>query len=87
MELNVQKAHKYSSAIGISDNSAEEIVVDENFFPKSRINFNFDIDNMCYSIEKDTKKSSVLKSNLQKIAIAKIKKYHEYLKSIKKNKI
>ena len=87
MELNVQKAHKFSSAIGISDNSAEEIAVDENFFPKSRINFNFDIDNMCYSIEKDTKKSSLLKSNLQKIAITKIKKYHEYLKSIKKNKI
>jgi len=87
MELNVQKDHKFSSAIGISDNSAEEIIVDENFVPKSRINFNFDLDNMCYNIEKDTYKSNELKSNLQKIAIAKIKEFHEYLKSIKKNKI
>ena len=86
-ELNVQKFHKYSSAIGISDNSAEEIVVDENFVPKSRINFNFDLDNMCFCIEKDSNKSNILKSNLQKIAITKIKEYHEYLKSLKKNKI
>ena len=87
IELNIQKPHKFSSAIGISDNSAEEIVVDENFVPKSRINFNFDLDNMCYSLEKDTNKSNILKSNLQKIAITKIKEYHAYLKSIKKNKI
>ena len=87
MEINVQKVHKYSSAIGISDNSAEEIVVNENFIPKSRINFNFDIDNMCYSLEKDTNKSNLLNLSLQKIAFAKIKEYHEYLKSTKKNKI
>ena len=87
MELNIIKSHKYSSAIGISDNSAEEIVVDENFIPKSRINFNFDIDNMCYSLEKDTNKSNLLKSNLQKQAMSKIKEFHEYLQSIKKNKI
>ena len=42
---------------------------------------------MCYSLEKDTNKSNILKSNLQKIAINKIKEYDEYLKSIKKNKI
>ena len=82
-ELDIQKIHKFSSAI----NSSEEIVVDENFIPKSRINFNFDLDNMCYSLEKDTNKSNLLKSNLQKIAINKIKEYDEYLKSIKKNKI
>ena len=87
MELNAQKTHKFSSAIGISDNSAEEIVVDENFFPKSRINFYFDLDNICYCLEKDTNKSNILKSKLQKIAIAKIKEYHEYLKSLKKNEI
>ena len=86
MELNAQNPHKFSSAIGISNNSAEEIVVDENFIPKSRINFSFDLDNMCYSLEKDTNKSNILKSNLQKIAFTKIREYHEYLKSIKKNK-
>ena len=84
MELNAQNPHKFSSAIGISNNSAEEIVVDENFIPKSRINFSFDLDNMCYSLEKDTNKSNILKSNLQKIAFTKIREYHEYLKSIKK---
>ena len=87
MELNVLKPHKFSSAIGISDNSTEEIVVDENFCPKSRINFYFDLDNICYSLEKDTSKSNVLKSKLQKMAIAKINEYHEYLKSLKNNKI
>jgi len=85
-ELNIQKGHKYSSTIGISENYADEASIDDNYIPKSRINFSFDLNSMSYNIEKDNKKSTLLKSNLQNKALAKLKEYNDYLKSLKAKK-
>ena len=85
-DLNIQEGHKYSSTIGISENFADECTIEDNFIPKSRINFIFDLNKMSYNIEKDNRKSTILKSNLQKKAMAKLKEYNDYLKSLKTKK-
>jgi len=82
-ELNIQKGHKYSSTIEINKIYKDDSVIDDNFIPKSRINFSFDLNSMSYNMEKDNKKSALLKSKLQKKALAKLKEYHEYLNSLK----
>ena len=85
--LNIQKDdNKYSSAIEISENCPDACVVEDNFIPKNRINFIFDLDNMSYNIEKNYRKSILLKSKLQKQAMAKLKEYNDYLKSLKSKK-
>ena len=85
-DLNIQEGHKYSSTIGISENCADECTIEDSFIPKSRINFIFDLNKMSYNIEKDNRKSTILKSNLQKKAMAKLKEYNDYLKSLKTKK-
>jgi len=85
-ELNLQKGHKYSSTIGISENCTDEYDIEDNFIPKSKINFIFDLDNMSYNIEKDNKKSTLFKTKLQKKALAKLNEYNDYIKSLKTKK-
>ena len=85
-ELKIQKGHKYSSTIGISENKVDEASIDDSFIPKSRINFSFDLNYISYNFERDNKKSEILKSNLQKKALEKIKEYNDYLKSLKSKK-
>ena len=85
-ELRIQKGHKYSSIIEISKNSTDEAIIDDSFIPKSRMNFIFDLDSMSYSIERGSKKSTLLKSYLHKKAMAKLKEYNDYIKSLKTKK-
>ena len=85
-ELGIQKRHKYSSTIEINKNSSDEDVIEDNFIPKCRINFIFDLDSMSYNIENDNRKSTLLKLKLQKKAMAKLKEYNDYIKSSKTKK-
>ena len=67
-------------------NIYDEVVIDENFILKSQISFIFDLKNMCYSLETNNNASKLLKDNLKKDAMNKIREYNEYLKSMKNKK-
>ena len=65
---------------------AGELVVEDDFLPKTQVNFCFDINTMTYNIEKNYKKCDFIKSSLHREALTKIKEYKNYLKSLKKKK-
>ena len=65
------------------DNIDDEITIDENFVPNCPYNFVFDLNNISYILEKDNNQISLLNSYLKTEALAKIKKCHEYLHSLK----
>ena len=73
-------------SITIDDNEDKnDDFIDENFVPKSSYNFILDLDNMSYILEKSNQ-ISVLNSYLKNEAMAKIRKYQEYLYSMEKQK-
>ena len=61
----------------------DEIIIKDDFIPKCKINFSFDLNNNCYNLEKDYINSKVLNDVLYKESIKKIEEYHKYLRTLK----
>ena len=85
IEPKIQKIQKTPSEFGNKDNINDEVIIDESFIPKCPINFSFDLQNMCFNLEKDNSKSKALKSTLEKEAKEKIHSFQVYLNSFNKN--
>jgi len=68
------------------DKNEEDFIIDENFVPNCPYNFILDLNNMSYILEKDNIQTSLLNSYLKNEAITKIKKCHEALYSLEKEK-
>ena len=64
-------------------NNEDEVIIDERFIPKCKINFSFDLINSCYNCQKDYNDSKLLNDVLYKEAINKINEYQNYLKTLK----
>ena len=64
------------------NNSEDEIIIDERFIPKCKINFSFDLNNYCYNCDKDYNDSKILNDALYKEAKKKIDQYQKFLKTL-----
>ena len=74
----INKTSKYFSTQDVPDiNNYQDIIINEDFIPNSQINFEYNINNLCYHFSKNLNNKKKLNESLRKEATPKIKLFKE----------